>query len=439
MFRKIYHYLTGKGQLYHLIKEYRKTQFYSIEQINKYQLEHLNMLLSFVYNNNNYYRNLFDRVEVNQFSLATLAEFQKIPFLTKQLVKENFIEITSNGIPEKRKIKNSTSGSTGTNFHFLTDKSSLLHRHALNVRMDEWLGLYGNFSKFSIWGAPFETGKNRPLIQKLKDKRKNLRIVSGYQLTEKNMREYFEEMNDFKPLLVSGYPSTLYMFSEFLLKNNLSYIPKAIRTEGETLYQYQREIIEEAFKSHVYGYYSSREISGIGHECIAHDGFHIFAENVILEVIDDQGKVIDEGEGDVVLTDLHNYVMPLIRYRIGDRVVITREKCSCGNNLPLIKSVEGRTFDIVRFQNGNKVSGTFWTLLLRSKPGIIDFQVYQYKNYKIIIKIIIDNYFNKSFENFFKEIIFKYGGEHTQIYFEYVDEIPSSPGGKRRFVISEIQ
>lgn len=437
MIRKAYYLLTGKRKIYDLISKYERSQFSSLAEIEKYQLKLLNKLLLFILENNEYYKNILQKNNIN-LPLLSIKDLQKIPFLTKAIVKGNFNAITSKNINKKRKIPNSTSGSTGTNFKFLTDKNSLLYRQALNVRMDSWLGFKKGNKKFSIWGASFEAGKNRTIKQRLKDKYNNTIIVSGYNLTHDNMMKYCNKIQEFKPQLITGYPSTLTLFSEFLLQNNLSYHPEAIRTEGETLYPFQREIIEKAFHTSVFGFYSSREISGIAHECSAHKGLHIFSENLIIEIVDDNGNVIDEGEGEIVLTDLHNYVMPLIRYRIGDRAVISKRKCNCGINLPLLENVEGRTFDIIKFPNGNSVSGTFWTLLLKSKPGIDDFQVNQKQDETIQIIIKINDKYNPDLNDYLLDKIRDFGGKNIKVIFSIVDKIPLTKGGKRRYIMSEL-
>ena len=437
LLHKIYHFFK-RSDFYSWLKQYSKTQYLNEQELKAMQLNLLKDLLRHAYNSTSYYKELFDKIDFNPELVENLDELKNIPFLTKKTVTDNFQKITAHDIDPKRLISNSTSGSTGTNFHFLTDKKSLLKRSVLNMRMDEWIGFKFGEKKLTIWGAAFDL-KKKSFFKKLKFSFKRQKLLSGYNLSESDMMEYFQIMKTFNPKLITGYPSTLKMFSEFLIKNKLNYTPKAIRTEGETLYDFQREIISSAFNAPVYSFYSSREISGIAHECKKQKGFHIFSENVIVEVIDEDGNSISEGEGEIVLTDLNNFVMPFIRYKIGDRAIISQRQCDCGIKLPLLEKIIGRSFDLIKFPNGNQVSGTFWTLLLRSKPGIDDFQVNQKQNGEIDISIKTNDNYNALLENEIIEQIKSFGGSETLLSINKVRDIPITKGGKMRFVISDFK
>ena len=176
----------------------------------------------------------------------------------------------------------------------------------------------------------------------------------------------------------------------------------------------------------------------IARECGQHNGLHIMAENVLAEVLDDQGNPIEEGEGDLVITDLHNRVMPFIRYRISDRAIVSKRKGACGRGLPLLQEIIGRSFEIIEFPNGNKVGGTFWTFVLKSEPGIKEFQVVQKDIDHIQINNTPDETASLRFFDGFIQKIHEYSGFDLKIIFNKVDEIPLTRGGKYCFVVSEL-
>ena len=161
-------------------------------------------------------------------------------------------------------------------------------------------------------------------------------------------------------------------------------------------------------------------------------------ENIIFEVVDENNNPIEEGEGDIVLTNLHNFSFPMIRYKIGDRARISKKSiCCCNRNLKIVDEIIGRTFDIITFPNGNKVGGSFWTLLMRSVYGIKDFQVVQSKINKLEIRYTSDT--SSPFQIDFTTLrnrIFEYGGEDILIKFKKVKDIPRTSAGKMKFVFS---
>lgn len=435
---KIYHNLLRRDHFYKLLEYYRRTATYNNSQMELLKNELLTNLLCHANSTTQFYREILTKSFLTNDGQFDYLKFREIPFLTKDIVRENFDHLISTEVPPKRKIKNSTSGSTGTNFSFFSDRNSLIHRATLTARANEWAGIRIGARLLSIWGSRFDLAEAQNSLQKIKDLFKQKVMLSGYHLTDEDMFSYFQIIKEFKPDIINGYPSTLEFFSNFLLDNKLRYSPTCIRTEGETLYDYQRDIIMSAFNAPVYNYYSSRDITGIAHECSRHNGLHIFSENVFLEVVDDDGNPMEEGEGEVVLTDLHNYVMPFIRYKIGDRAVISKRRCDCGINLPLIEKVLGRTFELITFPNGNRVSGTFWTLLFRSKTGIKDFQVIQKSRDLIRIVLVITCEFDDSLKSYIIDKIKEYGGRTLNIKIDIVDEIEVTKSGKRKFIISEI-
>ena len=171
-------------------------------------------------------------------------------------------------------------------------------------------------------------------------------------MTEKDIKENISFINSFKPKLIVGYPSALNFMADYLAKNPkiLKYKTNAIISAGEMIYDFQRSNIEKYFQTIVFNRYGCREVGHIASECLVHEGLHYDAERLIIEVVDDNGEICPANTvGNIVITDLNNYVFPLIRYKIGDLGSLSDEKnCKCGCTLPKINKIEGRSFDIIR-------------------------------------------------------------------------------------------
>jgi len=262
-------------------------------------------------------------------------------------------------------------------------------------------------------------------------------------LTKKDVKKNVDEINKFKPITIVGYPSALHFLALEIEKNNLqlTHLPKGVISAGETLHLHQREIIEKVFKTQVYNRYGSREFGHIANECLAHEGLHYNADDLIIEIVDEKGMVCKSGQiGRLIITDLNNYAFPLIRYDIGDLgSMSSSENCCCGCTFPKLSAIEGRTFDIIYGINGNKVSGTFWTLSFRNKiQGVDAFQIRQFLNYDILINIKTNKQFNELENKKIRQLISENLGEKINITINDVTEFEYTKTGKFNWISSEL-
>ena len=433
---KIQHNIVKRDDTYKYYKLFNQSQYWDYSRLLNYQLELFNKLWDHSIKNVPYYKELANKL--NLPSITSWKDIEIIPFLTKDIVRNNFYALKAENLPEERFGKNSTSGSSGSNFYFYSDRGARSVNESLTMRRFNWMGSSVFDKKFVIWGARWDI-RNKSFLSSIKQRIKNTIVVSGYNLSDKDIINIYRQITREKPDIIKSYPSILYKISEVFNENNLSYKPKAIVIGGEKLHNFQREYIETTFNTKVFDYYSGRDMHAIAQNCDKFEGLHIFMENVIVEIIDEKGNPIEDGEGEIAVTSLHNYAMPFIRYRIGDRARITRnKKCSCGRQLLLLDEIIGRTFEVIEFPNGNRVGGSFWTLLLRSVPGIKNFQVVQ-EDYNLIqINYIPDNLSN---EIDFSKIIARikdYSGNKLYINFEKVDSLSANEAGKIQFIKSII-
>lgn len=428
-------YVNGR---YSHFAHLERSQWWSREEIEAYQFKLFKDLLRHSYDNVPYYRSLFNRIKLHPDRITCRNDIQRIPFLTKQDIRNHYDNLIAENIDKRRFRRNSTSGSTGETTHFLRDRCADKLRLPFLARAYSWMGVRLFDPSVVLWGAPFDVVQPQGLIERIKAMLRTRVVLSSYNLNEEDMHKYYEFITRYRPKLIAGYPSPLAFFAEFLQHSHLIYHPRAVLTSAEKLYPHQRAIIADVFQCKVYDFYGARDAPAVAQECEKQEGLHIFSEYVLVEVIDSEGRSVRDGEGDIVITNLHNYVMPFIRYKIEDEGIITSRKCSCGRGLPLLEEVKGRTFDVVRFPNGNSVGGTFWTLLFRSERGINKFQVMQERIDAVEIKFVAEPDFDARVLEHFEAQIREKAGNEVTINFSQVERIPRTRSGKYRFVISKI-
>jgi phenylacetate-CoA ligase len=422
-------------------KEVEKTQWLSVDEINRIQWAKLGNLLEYAFTNVPFYHRLFETLNMTPRDIATPDNFRKLPLLGKEDIRNNISYIVSSKYTIRDLIPNSTGGSTGVNLNFFNDRKHVGDVSAIDLRSKRWAGLEIGDKNAFLWGSPFDISFQDNLKNKIYNKLFRTLFLSSYNLSEENMVVYAKKLLRYKPKVIVGYPSPLYHFARFLEENEIRDInPKSIISSAEVLYDYQKELIESVFQCKVFNRYGCREFSTIAQECSEHSGMHINAEHVYVECLRGDGEPAALGErGELVITDLDNYGMPFIRYRIGDIGVLSDRKCNCGRGLPILEKIEGRAFDIVVGTNGRAVGGTFWTLLFRTAmEGILQFQVVQESMSEIDIKIVPDETFEEGQVNVLIKKIRAYLGEDMNIHFQMVDKIPLTKSGKSRFVISKV-
>lgn len=437
---EFYHNVVKRDELYANYEKIKKSQWLEPEELDQLQLDLLNKLIAHACLHTAYYREVFPDIEwKGEKPLDSKAALSNFPILTKDIIRARFEDLVAQNVDPRRRKLNTTSGSTGDPLKFYSDIGDQV-TPALNLRFKDWMGVDHFCKKASVWGAFWDVSATKKLTATLKGWIKNFTVLSGYDLKEEKILSYFKFFRESKVELLISYPSILVELAKYTDRENQSFPHlKAIQTGGEKLFPHQREIIEKAFQTPVYDMYGARDMHFVAAECPEHQGLHIQSEQVLVEVLDDHGNIVQEGEGDLIITDLRNYVMPFIRYRIGDRAVIDRSsRCPCGRGLPLIKEVIGRSLDLVQLGNGTKVGGSFWTLLSRARPGIADMQIVQDSNGQICFRYTPSSEFSSATLDFIREEIYRKGGAETKLVFESYEKIPRNRAGKYRMVVSEL-
>jgi phenylacetate-CoA ligase len=263
-------------------------------------------------------------------------------------------------------------------------------------------------------------------------------LFSSYHLTEKNIPYYIDELIKFQPDYIDSYPSSLFSIARYAQNHSidLKNITAGITTSAETLLLQQREAIESIFGVPIVDQYGAAEMCVFVGQC-PEGNYHIHSDYAILEFLREDGTVAEPGEeAEIICTGLINPVMPIIRYRIGDRGILSGRKCKCGNPFPVMEGLLGRTDDMIITKDGRRISR--FGAVLYGLP-VKEVQYIQTAINSLTIRIVIDRYYTMETEKTIEERLKKRLGEGFDMRFEYLDEISRGPGGKLKTIVSALK
>jgi phenylacetate-CoA ligase len=239
--------------------------------------------------------------------------------------------------------------------------------------------------------------------------------------------------------VLDGYPSTLYILATYFRSRGERFPVRAVITSSETLYDFQRELIEQTFECRVFDYFAAAERVIFATECEQHIGHHLCSEYGITEVVDRQGEALAPGEAGVLVgTSLHNLGMPLLRY-VGNDVTVRRPlPCSCGRGLPLMEDVATKAEDIIALRDGRMISPSVLTHPFKPMHSVEASQVIQ-EDYDLVrIKIVPFGNFGEPERNHLVQEFKARLGEDVEVIVEETDTLPRTASGKFKWVISKV-
>lgn len=372
----------------------------------------------------------------------TLSEY---PLRRKEDIREDPAQYTAGNLSDYRCSKVTTSGSTGETLEVIRDQSAIAWAEAADVwYLSKLRGTtrrtYKSAHKAYVW--PRNDTPDGPLSPWLRLARFMAPILwlSPYEaLSETGLLAYARAISQARPAYIWSYAGVLYEIARVALDRGVKITsPRFITSTGETLHSFMRPVIEEAFGCRVYDYYGSSEAGRVAAECRA-GNLHIFDFSCHVEVLDLSGHPAPPGqEGRLILTPLHNYAMPLIRYDSADMAEIGPRECSCGCQLPTLSRISGRAVEFFITRKGCLISGALISKLLRSCPWIMGFQALQQDidHIEIFFYRAIDSEASQADIERVNTEIGGMLGVNCQIDWHEVAEIPRTPNGKRPYVRS---
>ncbi len=423
-------------------RKLNKTQWLGTPEILSMQWQSLLDLLRHSEQQCTYWKTVFKDLQLHADDICSYEDFRSLPITSKSTIRENYNDMLASSFRGKT-LQKATGGSTGEPLRFEYTHTSNEWRQAVTRRGYGWAGAYGGVKQAYIWGVALQKESLfRKLKQELHHRVLRQKYFNSFDFGEQEMALCQSALEKYSPDIIVGYTNPLYNFAQYInAKTPAPRIrPRSIITGAEKLHEFQRQEIENAFQAKVFNTYGSREFMLIAMECEQHNGLHISAENLFVEILREDGSPANPGEyGRIVITDLHNYGMPFIRYEIGDLAIQSDRACSCGRGLPMLDDIIGRSLDMIKTPGGKMIPGEFFPHLLKDFSCIQRFQVVQDKLDKLTIKIVSRCKMDTGELNLLKAEVLKVMGTGIDINYQFVDNIPLTKTGKHRVTISNIE
>lgn len=410
-----------------------RTQWWKKHDLQRLQNKRLRTLLKHAYENVPYYHECFRENNIHLDDVKSVNDLSKLPVLKKKTIRQKSNMMMARNIPKRQLVLQHTSGTTSSPLNLYRTKTDLSWGVGAEFRGYGWAGYEVGDKRALVWG--FGPEQTRSFTFRLKNLLSRDKFLNAKHISHDAIASFAKRVHSFKPDFVRGYCGATTMFATYLLQNEQFKInPKVVFTSGETLLPHYRKTIEHAFGCKVREYYASAEMSHIAAQCGHHEGLHLSEENIVLETVQDNEAVASGEEGKVLLTNLHNYAMPFIRYDIGDTARFIPETCSCGRGLSLMKP-KGRSYEYFESTSGEFSALRDLETVFEDLP-IRDFQVVQESLDEISIKIVAGPGFTEAHRRFILHNTLSHGPAEIRV--ELVDSIPLGSSGKARHLVTKI-
>jgi phenylacetate-CoA ligase len=423
------------------IKELQRLERMSLGENQERQWQAISRLLQHAYDSTPFYRERLELAGVNPADIRLPKDLQKIPALTRDDIRHNLEGLWSRRYPKESLLKAATGGTTDTPVPLLRSPECLREKLAVQFHFDSWAGIWPGDKVFALWGAQQDFNPNPSWRWHLYDRYLMRRIWAPTSLMNPTVLESYRQLlNDFRPKVVYAYPTPLALFCEYLRDcGRPHHQPVTVICTAEPLLVDQRRVIEQALGCPVFEHYGTRDFGLVGAECELHQGMHLNPAAVFVEFIPLEGAE-EEGLHEMLVTDLFNYGMPLIRYRVNDCAILAPNPCVCGRGFPLIKKIVGRITDNFYLAGGSVVPGVALTnRVIQVCPGLKKVQVIQNTMSAFHVRYVPGPSFSASDLELLGSKLRVFFPDPLQWTFEKVVDIEREPSGKTRFCISHVK
>ena len=426
--------------LFRHLAELEETQWWPEERLRELQLTRLRAILQHAGQHVPYYRDLFRQVRFDPRDVQHLEDVSLLPILTKAIIREHETQLMDERLNGRANAFRQTSGSTGRPLRVLAEPATRAAWWAAKYRGHGWHGLGIGTRTASIWRR-YKPGKDA-VAERIRDWLHNDRVLAcNGDVDARSAREFYQYCLRYRPKLLCGYPSAVNLFAQ-RLEGELKLPGEAlglerVLTAGESLLDDQAERLRRVFGCPVIQEYGCMELGVLAFMC-EQGTYHLTAEHDYVEAIP-----LDQGQGDqIIVTGLLVHEMPLIRYQLGDEIILGRRRCGCGRELPVLERVVGRITAYLHLPDGRKVSSyDFVQLLKKVIPlrGIQQVRFIQEELTRVIVEIAADGgrpvagaeqVIRTGFEEF--------AGTAVGLDFKWVNEIPPEATGKRSCFVSKL-
>jgi phenylacetate-CoA ligase len=424
-----------RGEHLRLLNE---SQWWGHERLRAQQWDRVREIVAYATRHCPYYEKRLAEVGVSA-NLRDWDDFRRIPVLTKQDIREQGLGLLSKEFAREDLVESRTGGSTGKALTLYCDKQCQELRNAAAMRSDQWAGWDIGMKVAAVWGNP-------PVADTVKKKLRNLLLdrfmyLDTMQIDETSVMRFVREWRREKPKVLFGHSHSLFILATFLRKLDIHDLqPQGIISTSMMLLDSERRVIEEVFRCKVTNRYGCEEVSLIACQCEKGDGLHLNLDHVLVEFLRDDGTQAASGEeANIIVTELVNRGMPLIRYQVEDLGVPGTRNCACGRRLPIMERVVGRRADFLKRPDGSLVAGvSLVERTLTAIPGIEQMQLIQDSANEIQAKLVTDGQWTQSSEAALRQELHSVFGGQVAIDIARVAKLDQTVAGKFRFAICNI-
>jgi len=417
-----------------------KHAYWNRDRLLAYQDKKTTAIIKYAYENSRFYHYRFKKLGIRPNDIKSVKDLNKLPIIRRIELQENISNIISDEFNREKLEVDKTSGSSGQPLHVYLSKEENEFRKAKMLRANIACGQRVR-DKWLVITAPSHLSRENR-IQRF------FGIFYPYSISVfESISQQLSVIREFKPHVIEGYSSVLFLMAKELERSGIGVSrPRLIIGGADFIDEPSREFIEKIFNAPFYDQYASVELEAMAWQCEEKAGYHIDADSVIMQFVDENGEEVAPGErGEIVCTSLFNYAMPFIRYAIGDIGVSTGDECSCGRVFPVMKMIEGRKDSFIRLPDGRILSPRNFTITMSmfSRYDQIDrFRIIQKGDNVIEVVLKLKEGFKDEgslaslFEAHMRKML-KLEDLNVDILVRFTDDIPLSKGGKLNAVVSE--
>jgi phenylacetate-CoA ligase len=373
---------------------------------------------------------------------VVLEKFRNIPFLTREDLVKNFESLKSEDLHSRVWFRNSTGGSSGEPVAFLQDEGYEIIGLATMELQYRWAGKRPGEPFVRLWGS------DRDVLQGTLEWRRNVgnfvrnrAILNSFCMSRPRMDKYIHTLKRMQPVMIEAYAESIYELARYMNSSGIKLSSvRAVVSGAGTLFPFITSEVDLAFGCPTLNRYGSREVGGVAGERSAGGGLEVFSYTNFVEIIDNEGRTCGPGEeGEVVVTCLSNFAMPIIRYRIGDRATVGEASLWPTPSVERLQSVTGRTMDAFIREDGSTVPGIFFSHFIgvvHNAGWVKKTQVIQTDYDSVLVKLVLTAPVPSGALDEIRRSLRLVMSTSCKVEFEFVDEIPPSPSGKYRYTIS---
>ena len=395
-------------------------------------------IVRFAMAHTDYYRERYARAGIREQDLSDPDAFRSLPVLERADVRDHFERIRSDEATPSNAQYAVTGGTTNEPLRVLRDRRAS-HR-TLGWRLHRWWGVGPGANQALIWRDASSGFWKSLRHDALWWPTRSVRMDANH-IDEKATAAFLDGWERIRPALLTGYVGAVIELAQLVQRSGRAIPPpKAVGVTAAPITPGQQEYFCKVFGAPVYDHYQCIESPMLAGECARHDGLHVFADDRLVEILDDEGQPVPTGElGSVVITDFRNRVFPLIRYRLGDEARWKEGACPCGITFPMLEPVRGRITDMLRFPSGLIVSGDGILAIFDPWPDAVrQFQLRQERDYSLTLRCVRGSDANA--DRIMRKVVEEVRATaryEVPVRLELVDEIRHDRG-KQRIVVSDV-